>query len=217
MRAPPQVPGGAPVKKSLVILFSLFVACGGRAPIVSGENPDGGGDLGPCDNDNSVVEVPLEERRHIPEDQTPVYHNNPPVSGEHYPIWAKWQIYTRTVPRGYWVHNLEHGGVIFLYRQSSTTGPDASPSIVAALRSVYNRIPLDAPCDHRRVVVTPDPLLDVPWAVTVSGPENESGPLGVGYVIKADCIKSQQDLVQFAVAHRNHSYEDICDDGQFVP
>src|SRR5262249_51881264 len=69
---------------------------------------DGGTDGGvPCVN--TVEEVPLEARLHIPETQTPVYVHNPPVSGEHYPRWASWQIHTQTVPRGYYVHNLEHG------------------------------------------------------------------------------------------------------------
>lgn len=161
---------------------------------------------------NQIQEVPNETRIHIPEDETPVYNSNPPVSGEHYPIWARWQIHTDPLPRGYWVHNLEHGAVVFLYR------PDASQDLIDALIRVYNAIPNDDPCEHRRTLLTADPLLDVPWAVTVSGPEIDPsiGDLGVGYVIKADCIESEQALVGFAVQFRNHSAEDICDEG-FIP
>jgi hypothetical protein len=157
-----------------------------------------------------IEEVPNEFRVHIPQDQTPVYNHNPPVSGEHYEFWGIWQIHTETLARGYWVHNLEHGGVVFLYR------PDAPQDIVDALIRVYNAIPNDDPCEHRRAILTADPLLDAPWAVTVSGPEidPEGGDFGVGYVIKSDCIASENALVDFAVQYRNHSAENTCDEGQ---
>jgi hypothetical protein len=135
-----------------------------------------------------------------------------PTAGEHFADeWARWRIHTRAVPRGYWVHNLEHGAVVFLYRDG------ASSRIVDALTRVYNAIPPDPPCSHGRVLLTPDPLLTTEWAVTVSGPENAPPTpfLGNGYVIKADCIKSEQALVDFAIEHRNKSAETICDEGTY--
>ncbi len=199
--------------KNTMVLAFIVVVCGwaklGTAQPVT-NNARTAIDVTGCVNE--VEEVPNEPRVHIPEDQTPVYNHNPPVSGEHYPIWARWQIHTDPLARGYWVHNLEHGGVIFLYR------PDAPQDLIDALIRVYNAIPNDDPCEHRLAVLTADPLLDVPWAVTVSGPEidPEGGDLGVGYVIKADCIESEQALVDFAVQYRNHSVENICDEG-FIP
>ncbi len=100
--------------------------------------------------------------------------------------------------------------MVFLYR------PDAPQNLVEALVRVYNAIPNDGLCSHPRALLTPDPLLDAPWAVTVTGPENpNAGDLGFGYVIKAECIESEQALVQFAVEHRNRSVEQICDDGYY--
>ena len=174
---------------------------------------DGGTDGGqPCIN--TIEQVPLECRYHIPEDQTPVYVNNPPVSGMHYPVWARWQKFTEVIPRGYWVHNLEHGGVVFLYR------PDAPQSIKDALARVYDAIPLEQDCvdqgfPHNRCVLTSDPLLDVAWAVTVEGPETEYC-VGFGYRIKSDCIADEQALVDFALQYRNHAAEPFCDEG-FYP
>ena len=196
------------------------LADGGIDGGVDGGIPDGGVDAGvPCTSANTIVEVPLECRSHIPETETAQYLYNPPVSGEHYPVWAMWQKYTTTVPRGYWVHNLEHGGVIFLYR------PDAPQSVKDALNRVYDAIPLEQDCvdeglPHNRAILTPDPLLDVPWAVTVSGPElrdctNGGPPEGVGYQIKSDCVASEQALVNFAVTYRDHSIEMICDQGGY--
>jgi hypothetical protein len=157
----------------------------------------------------------------------PFYPHNPPIAGLHYWVWAKWGVHTEVVPRGYWVHNLEHGAVVFLYR------PDAPQSIKDAIMRVYNRIPLlpddvwpgccadplvGTSCDqnHRRVVVTADPLLDTPWAVTASGPENPYC-VGFGYYIKGDCIESEQALVDFAVQHRSMGAESVCDEGYYPP
>jgi len=215
-----------------LLMVAVSVGCGtssapGVDPLTdSGFNRDGGIDGGrdggsdgglACDDNNIVERVALEERIHIPEDQTPVYQHNPPVQGMHYPVWARWQIHNATVPRGYWVHNLEHGAVVFLYH------PDAGTQLVEALTRVYNMIPNDPTCEppgpvHKRVLLTPDPLLDVPWAVTVSAPEEPDGGgfgLGFGFDIKASCIRSEAELVQFAVDHRNRSVETICDEGAY--
>jgi hypothetical protein len=159
---------------------------------------------------NTVETVPQEGiRTHIPEDQEGVYSSNPPVTGEHYARWGRWQIYDQTLRRGYWVHNHEHGGVIYLYH------PDAGPSLIEALVRVYNSIPDDPACGHPRALLTPDPLLDASWAVTSSGrePDPAGGDFGFGYYIKADCIEDEQALVDFAVEHRNQAYEDVCDHG----
>ncbi|HME91537.1 MAG TPA: DUF3105 domain-containing protein [Myxococcaceae bacterium] len=163
---------------------------------------------------NQIEQVPNEFRVHIPEYTEPIYQASPPVSGQHYAIWARWQIHTEPLLRGYWVHNLEHGGVIFQYR------PDAPQEIIDALVRVYNALPNDdsgeQACTHPRAVLTPAPLLDTAWAVVVSGPETSEEQLGVGYRIKADCIQSEQALIDFAVTYRNHSAESLCDEG-FIP
>lgn len=202
------------------LLLPLMIGCGGKTkPVAIDPPPDnqldgGGGSVVDCTNE--IEEVPNELRVHIALGRTPIYQHNPPVSGEHYLDWARWQVHTQAVPRGYWVHNLEHGGVVFLYR------PDAPPELIAALTRIYNAIPKDPnvrdpsnPCDHARAMLTPDPLLDVPWAVTVSGPEPAGNPSGVGFDIKAGCIRSEQALVDFAVQHRNRSFETLCDEGVF--
>ena len=221
------------MKTKILLAALLLFGCHTHGPISSetppdqaaggdGQNVDAGTDGGldrgavaglPCTSQNAVEQVPIECRAHIPEDQTPIYVNNPPVSGEHYPVWARWQKYTTVVPRGYWVHNLEHGGVIFLYR------PDAPQSVKDALDRVYDAIPLEQDCvdvglPHNRAILTPDPLLDVPWAVTVSGPESEYC-VGFGYRIKSDCVASEQALVDFALRYRNHSIETFCDHGDY--
>jgi len=43
------------------------------------------------------------------------YPMNPPVYGEHYPVWAAYKSYSFPVPLGFLVHDLEHGAVELLY------------------------------------------------------------------------------------------------------
>lgn len=45
-----------------------------------------------------------------------VYPDLPPVGGNHNECWAKWGVYDDELADERWVHNLEHGGVVFLYR-----------------------------------------------------------------------------------------------------
>jgi hypothetical protein len=212
---------GNDMRKVFIAVF--LIGCGSSSPtppepLVDGGRdggpdggqdggPDGGSDGGSCVN--TVQEAQLDQWIHVPENQTPVYTNNPPVSGQHYErTWARWQIHTVAVPRGYWVHNLEHGGVAFLYNPDAGAGTE----LVRQLTNVYGRIPTGLPdkgCeDHNRAVLTPDPLLDAPWAVTASGTD-------AGYYIKASCIASEQALVDFAVQHRGRAAENECGPGYY--
>ncbi|HEY6462615.1 MAG TPA: DUF3105 domain-containing protein, partial [Polyangiaceae bacterium] len=105
----------------------------------------------------------LEAPTHVPIGTDITWDSNPPSSGEHYPIWAAYQAYTSPVPRGYYVHDEEHGGVILLYNCPDDAG---CPDVAAALQSVSDSLPDDSLCTSTgqgvrvRTVITPDPLLD---------------------------------------------------------
>lgn len=43
------------------------------------------------------------------------YTSIPPMGGDHNACWTEWGVHTEEVPEENWVHNLEHGGVVFLY------------------------------------------------------------------------------------------------------
>ncbi|MBX3130329.1 MAG: DUF3105 domain-containing protein [Polyangiaceae bacterium] len=104
------------------------------------------------------------------------YATNPPSSGPHYPAWPAFKSYDAPVPRGYWVHALEHGAVIVLY---SCTDCDDE---VAAARQWVDALPLDAVCakndSKRRVIISPDPLLPTRWAAA-----------GWGATLRASCFE----------------------------
>ncbi|MEO8554417.1 MAG: DUF3105 domain-containing protein, partial [Kofleriaceae bacterium] len=115
---------------------------------------------------NGMLDMPANEgAMHTTNDGDLVSYNaNPPASGTHYPDWAKWgRTYATEIPRGYWIHNLEHAGVVFLY--NCTDCQDEIDRVTA----VMNAIADDSMCSGSprvRALVTPDAMLptDVRWA-----------------------------------------------------
>jgi hypothetical protein len=129
------------------------------------------------------------------------WDSNPPSSGPHYPIWAAFQSYSQPVPRGYYVHDLEHGAIVLLYHCDDAGCPD----IVAALQAVSDAIPTDPLCADQgvrvRTVITPDPLIDVPVAAAAWG-----------WTYQAACA-DLPTLEQFALQHYGHGPETLCNPG----
>ena len=135
---------------------------------------------------------------------TPIsWSSNPPSSGEHFPVWAAYQAYASPVPRGYYVHDLEHGAVVLLY----DCGDAGCPDIVGGLQSVADAIPDDPLCRAAaegvrvRTVISPDPLLDVPVAAAAGG-----------WTYKAQCL-DLPTLRQFALDHYGQGTEPLCANG----
>src|SRR6185436_3007275 len=142
-RGPWTWPGG-------LLVLVMMTACGGGGSPTTPATPAPGTPGTPVANEGWV---------HVAEGSTVVYTSNPPASGPHYPVWLRYQEYTQSLPRPYWVHNLEHGAVVFLYR------PSASAATVQALTDAYRTLPDDPACGHKRAVLVPDPGLGREWAV----------------------------------------------------
>ncbi|MDP9000303.1 MAG: DUF3105 domain-containing protein [Myxococcota bacterium] len=151
----------------------------------------------------TIDELPILPAIHVPISTDIQWNSNPPSSGGHYPVWAAYQEYSSPVPRGYYVHNLEHGAVVLLYNCGGANCPD----IVAALQTAAGAIPSDPLCASAgegvrvRAVITPDPLLDVPVAATAWG-----------WTYKAQCA-DLPTLKQFAMDHYGHGPETTCGNG----
>ena len=150
-------------------------------------------DTGTCTMTESAV--PNEGWVHVAEGSTVVYQHNPPASGPHYPVWLRYQAYTTAQARPYWVHNLEHGAIVLLYR------PDAPAATVASLTNTFTSLPNDSECGHPRALLTPDPLLS-----------RQVTAVAANFVLEGDCV-SPDAIRSFALTHRNHAPEDICDSG----
>ena len=169
-----------------VVASAAFVGC------------TGGGTTGPAPTPSGATvgtPIPNEGWVHVDEGSAITYQHNPPASGPHYPVWLRYQEYTVAIARGYWVHNLEHGGIVFLYR------PDAPAASVSALRDTFRGLPDDPQCGHPRALLTPDPLMPRPVAVVAAD-----------WLLEGETLETQT-VRDFVSQHRNHAPENICNDG----
>jgi hypothetical protein len=105
-------------------------------------------------------QIPDEGQTHIPNGRSGVYKAAyPPTSGQHWGnTWADWEMYDDPIPPEVFVHNLEHGGIVLLYRC------DAPCPIVADLRDLYRTFP-NAKNGKVKMVVAPDPKINTPFAI----------------------------------------------------
>jgi len=78
------------------------------------------------------------------------FNHYPPSSGAHYSAPAKWGVYTTPVSEGQFVHNLEHGGVVFLYHCA-----EPCPELEKQFADLYDSAPPDSTFNERKIVVTP--------------------------------------------------------------
>jgi uncharacterized protein DUF3105 len=165
-------------------LAALLGGCGGTSP----NTPP---PAGPAPG----APVPNEGWAHVPEGSAITYQSNPPASGPHYPVWLRYQEYSQAMARGYWVHNLEHGAIVVLYR------PDAPAAVVREITEAFRSIPPDSSCGHQRALLTPDPLLPRLTAVVAAD-----------WVLLADSVDAPA-IRAFGVARRGHGPEQLCDQG----
>jgi hypothetical protein len=176
----------------------MAVACDGCAP-----SPP----MGSC---QAVVEQQgIEGASHVAVCTVIDYGTNPPSSGDHYPVWGAYKTYTSAIPEGFWVHDLEHGGVVITY---NCAGPQLGASEcageVAAAQQMIDALPPDPACVQlaegvsRRMVMTPDPKLDVPFAASAWG-----------WTLRAHCFDPTV-FREFALAHYDMGPESFCNDGE---
>jgi hypothetical protein len=123
-----------------VALGLLAVGCG-----------DAGPDAHHCGP--GIDTPPLEPAIHVPEGSDITYQANPPASGPHYFPTAEWDVYAQPVPRGNWVHNLEHGGIVLSYNCPDGCADDVASFVALRAERKPDRFGLV------RVIVTPDPLM----------------------------------------------------------
>lgn len=173
------------------------------APLIDGATDDGapaldaGEDARTCAA--TVASFPLEPGAHVAQCTPISYATNPPTSGPHYPLWARFKAYADRVPRGFWVHAMEHGAVVVTYNC-----PGGCAADVAALIAYLDARPADPLCTapvRNRFIVTPDPLLDTTFAASAWG-----------WSLRADCFDLPA-LGAFIDAHYAQAPENFCSDG----
>ncbi|MGD0524289.1 MAG: DUF3105 domain-containing protein [Polyangiaceae bacterium] len=199
------------------LLLLAAIACG-RTGLLDDDDavvdPDGAtlnpGDgppsapMGPC---NAVVQQrAIEGFTHVPICSPVTYISNPPSSGNHYPIWAAFQTYDFAAAEGYWVHDLEHGAIVFTY--NCPAGCDAD---VAAAQAYIDAMPDDPLCEpdagdpRVRMTMTPDSNVTTEFAAS-----------SWGWTLRADCF-DPVTFGAFVQAHYGQGREMLCGQGTTQP
>jgi hypothetical protein len=157
---------------------------GGSGAEAGSPDPGAGGAVGECEA--VAAQHALAPGIHVTA-CTPIdYATNPPSSGEHYPNWADFGVYDFPLPRGFWMHNLEHGAVVVTYSCGASCAAD-----LAAAKAWLAGLSADATCPSGppRVLLVPDPKLDVAWAASAWG-----------FTLRAKCFDAAA-FTDFVTAH----------------
>lgn len=142
------------------------------------------------------------EAGHFPICSELTWDHYPPLGGPHYTVWAAFKEYNQYLPPGFWMHNLEHGGLVFLYNC-----PTGCPEQVATLRQWIQMLPPEnASCPNtiRRAILAPDSLLESDFAV-----------IAWGHSMTSNCLDSLE-YSKFMQDHFRKTIEDICSSGPDV-
>ncbi len=143
---------------------------------------------------------PISGSAHLPCNGALTHSSNPPSSGDHYPTWAAFKAYSAPVPRGYLVHALEHGAVVIAYHC-----PSGCAAEVAEAQAAIELLPIEPLCAStgalRRVILVPDPLLDVRWAASAWG-----------FTLRAGCFDAVA-FSRFVTDHLGDAPENFCSPG----
>jgi hypothetical protein len=172
----------------------VATACSDPPAPATGVYPD----VSPCDGTLTIEDNT--SAPHVEPGTDIQWSNNPPTSGPHYPTWAAWDRNYAQLARGYYVHNAEHGGVIFLYH----CDPDCPEVVTSLLEAARNMRP-DGSCISpitKRVIVTSDPLL--PDGVQVAA-------VAWNAAYTATCFDPY--VSTFAREHYALGPEDFCNEG----
>jgi hypothetical protein len=122
----------------------------------------------------------------------------PPAWGDHYGVWANFDEYDAPVPWGFLVHSQEHGAVVLAYACGSSC-----PDVLELYRELKaERVdPVcgdDAGPGVNRIIIVPDPTMDVPVAVAAWG-----------RIYRATCL-DEASLRAFVDASYTGGTENIC-------
>jgi hypothetical protein len=179
--------------------LSIMAACSGRqspsdasAPLVTLEDAACNG---------RIVRGEEQSSPHVAPGTPIAFRDNPPVNGTHYDVWARWGIYREAIPRGYWVHNLEHGAIVIAYK------PELSSAERDRLEAFVRALPPEPECAaqgvRRRIIVTPDPMLPTRVAA-----------LAWNHAYTADCV-DEAALERVVLGLTGRAPENVCADGFF--
>lgn len=100
-----------------------------------------------CGSDAELSDTTILSAQHVEGEVD--YPDHPPMGGDHNECWTSWTAHPTEVPEENWVHNMEHGGVVFLYNC-----PESCDDEVASLTDFVAGLPTG------RAVLTPYAEMD---------------------------------------------------------
>ncbi len=157
-----------------------------------------------------VIDHPPDEgATHVPPGTVVEYKSNPPSSGPHYPEWGAFTEFTAPLDERNYVHDLEHGAIVFVYQCADDAG--GCTGVRDLFHDAVASLPNDPLCleAHEgirvRTVITPDPNLKSPIAAAAWG-----------WTYNAECI-DRPSLEDFAKQHYGQGPEVLCTNGQVFP
>lgn len=103
---------------------------------------------------------PVEAGTHIATGTPGTWQTLPPSSGQHWPAPAPWGPAQQALPPERWVHNLEHGGIVVLFRDAAD-----APTAAAFARHA----PAETQFGEVKVVDAPYPKLAQRFALVAWG------------------------------------------------
>lgn len=171
--------------RGLPLFFLIAWACS-ACPEPSEPSPDAPiatFDCSACDGDCLIEQFAALSASHIEGGLD--YSNRPPTSGDHDPCWADYGVHTEELGDEHWVHNLEHGAVVFLY-----DCPGGCAEDVATLESIVAESPTDT------TILTSYAGMDTPFAA-----------VSWGWRITLGCA-DDAELRAFYSAHAGQAPED---------
>ncbi len=116
---------------------------------------------------SNMRQVVTEAATHVDEGAPLTYRNRPPSSGVHWgsvPQQSDYRMYDQPLSPGRWVHMLEHGAIVVLYRQDL-----CDASCISQLGTFYDSAPRSALVGVRHLAITPYQDMDHAIAVVAWG------------------------------------------------
>ncbi|MBM4362046.1 MAG: DUF3105 domain-containing protein [Deltaproteobacteria bacterium] len=144
------------LRRTLGTLVLLVAGCGEEESLATAPAGDGGAVCTSCGDCDEAVAVTGGVHVDDPID----YPDLPPAGGDHASCWAPWGAHEDEVPDDRWVHNLEHGGVVLLYR-CATPDCAAEAADLAELRALVESSP--------QLLLTPSAELPTRFAAVAWG------------------------------------------------
>ncbi len=128
---------------------------------------------------------------HVPEGTNLTFAEFPPTSGQHYPRTLERGFHDEEAAPGYWIHNLEHGYVVILYKCA-----DDCPQLKEQLRQAYDTFP-PSKFDIVKLIIVPDSQITTNLSV-----------LAWNWKLDLDTFDREQ-ILAFYNAHVDQGPEDV--------